>query len=201
LYEVCLVIENGDGCRSEYCHTIAVETTPDPCENLEADFEAFVDLEHGGVHFEDLSTGNPTSYTWHFGDDTFSHDHEPTHHYFHTGAFQVCLHIENGDGCSAEFCKMVYLPSYYFYVAPPLGVADVSVDEAMSVYPNPFEDVIRFDEAISGMLEILDVQGKTVIGKQVSGVSSINLSGLRSGLYLMRISDKDSVKTVRIVKN
>ncbi|MCF8276562.1 MAG: PKD domain-containing protein [Flavobacteriales bacterium] len=200
LYEVCLVIENVGGCRSEYCHTIAVETTPDPCENFGADYAWVVDYEHGGVHFENLSTGNPSSYTWHFGDGHTSHDQELTHPYEHTGAYQVCLHIENADGCSAESCQMVYLPSYFFYVAAPLAVSDVDELATMNVYPNPFEDVLRFTEPIIGTIEILDVQGRMVFSKQVFSMSSVNLSELKSGLYLMRISDEDSMKTVRIVK-
>ncbi|MCF8459189.1 MAG: PKD domain-containing protein [Flavobacteriales bacterium] len=200
MYEVCISADNNEGCHSEYCHTIAVDVTPDPCENFEADFTWVVDLEHGGVHFENLSTGNPTSYTWHFGDDTFSHDQELTHHYSYTGAFQVCLHIENGDGCSAEICQMVYLPSYYFYVSLAVGVNELSTESSLAVYPNPFEDVVRFNEPISGTLQILDVQGRMVVTKQVSAVSSINLSGLKTGLYLMRISDKDLVRTVRVLK-
>jgi len=200
LYQVCLVIENNEGCRSEYCHMIAVETTPDPCEHFEADFTWVVDLEHGGVHFENLSTGNPTSYTWHFGDGHVSHDQELTYHYDHIGGYQVCLHIENAAGCSAEFCQMVYLPSYYFYVAPPLGVTEASSEASLKVYPNPFEDVIRFNEAISGTLQVLDVQGRMVVTKQVYAITSIDLSGLKTGLYLMRISDKEVVRTVRVLK-
>lgn len=199
LYEVCLVIENDGGCRSEYCHTIAVDQQNDPCENFEADFSWEVDYEHGGVHFENLSTGNPTSYTWHFGDGHTSHDEELTHHYDHTGVYQVCLHIENADGCSAEFCQMVFLPSYYFYLAPPLGVSEIAETD-MTVYPNPFEDILQFGEAINGTIELVDVQGRMVLSKQVSGISSINLSGLTTGLYVMRISDENSVRTARIVK-
>lgn len=201
LFEVCVSVENGDGCTAQYCHMVAVETTPDPCENFEADFMWVVDFENGGVHFENLSTGNPTSYTWHFGDGHVSHDEELTHHYSEVGAYEVCLHIENGDGCSAEVCQMVFLPSYYFYLAPPLGVEDEVSQTGLLVYPNPFEDVIRFSSPINGMLEVTDVQGRMVLGQKVVNSSSINLAGLKLGLYLMRISGEDSSSTFRIVKH
>lgn len=199
LYEVCVSIQNNEGCHSEYCHMIAVDVTPDPCEDFEANFSWVVDFEHGGVHFENLSTGNPTSYTWHFGDEHVSHDEELTHHYEHSGAFQVCLHIENGDGCSAEFCQMVFLPSYYFYVAPPLAINEIS-ESGFSVFPNPFENVIRFAEPTTGTLEVLDVQGRIVFNKQIVNVNSIDLSGINAGLYLMRISSNEETRTVRVIK-
>lgn len=200
IYEVCVTVENGDGCTAHYCHMVAVETTPDPCENFEADFIWVVDFENGGVHFENLSTGNPTSYTWHFGDGHTSHDEELTHYYDHTGAFQVCLHIENGDGCSAEDCQMVFLPSYYFYLAPPLGIIESENQSNLLVYPNPFEESLRFGEPLSGTLEILDTQGRLVLSQRLSSSTSVNLTGLKTGLYLMRIPDNDSVRTVRIIK-
>lgn len=199
LYEVCVTIENGDGCHSQYCHMVAVETTPDPCEHFEADFTWMVDFENGGVHFEDLSTGDPTSYTWHFGDDTFSHDEEPTHHYAHTGLFQVCLVIENGDGCIAERCLSVHLPSYYFYVVGPVGVNELA-ETPFTIYPNPFSDILLFGEPLNGTLEVLDAQGRVVASDQCVNLTAIDLGELKSGLYLLRISDQGLVRTVRIVK-
>lgn len=199
MYEVCLVIENDGGCRSEYCHMVAVDQQSDPCEYFEADFSWEVDYQNGGVHFENLSTGSPTGYTWSFGDNHSSHDEELTHHYNHTGVYQVCLRIENGDGCSSEFCQMVFLPSYFFYVVAPLGITEEGKSSFM-IYPNPFEDEIRFGEPINGTLQVIDIQGRMVLSKQVSGVSSVNLSGLTSGLYMMQISDRNSVQTARILK-
>ena len=33
IYQVCVVIESNAGCRSELCYEVAVETTPDPCND------------------------------------------------------------------------------------------------------------------------------------------------------------------------
>ncbi|GAB7016628.1 hypothetical protein JCM10550A_19970 [Methanogenium cariaci] len=66
-----------------------------------ADFSA--DVTEGTmpltVHFTDLSTGNPTSYLWDFGDGATSTEREPSHTYTREGDFTVRLTATNSvDG-------------------------------------------------------------------------------------------------------
>ena len=200
IYEVCLVIENNDGCRSEYCISIAVEQQNNPCNDFEADFIYGIDFENGGVHFEDLSSGNPTSYEWFFGDGGSSTVEEPTHSYNETGLFNVCLVIENEFGCIAEYCQPVFVPSYYFYLVSPLGVEERATIGSITAYPNPFTDAMRFSESISGLVQILDLQGKAVYSKEVQAINALNLSLLTKGFYLMRVGTDKGVSTIKLIK-
>lgn len=50
------------------------------------------------VVFTDQSSGVPTSYTWDFGDGTFSHDANPTHVYSRSGTYTVTLTSANNYG-------------------------------------------------------------------------------------------------------
>lgn len=200
IYEVCVNVENNDGCSSQYCVSVAVEQQTDPCENFEADFLYFVDLENGGVHFEDLSSGTIHYYNWYFGDGSISTEEEPTHHYSETGVFEACLVIENEFGCIAEYCQPVFLPSYYFWVAPPTVGIEEQKPESLVVYPNPFQDFLRFQVPIDGMLEVMDMQGKVVSSRRLSGTNSVNLNSVSAGLYVVRITENESISTVRVVK-
>ena len=69
----------------------------------------------------------------------------------------------------------------------------------VAVYPNPVQNVlnIKIDQAIKSV-EIYNMQGQKV---KVSNVSQIDLSGLHSGMYLVRIEDENNgVATKRIIK-
>ena len=50
------------------------------------------------VNFTDQSTGNPTSWTWYFGDGDTSHQQNPTHVYQKSGNYSIKLTIANSSG-------------------------------------------------------------------------------------------------------
>jgi PKD repeat protein len=54
------------------------------------------------VMFNDLSTGNPTSWKWDFGDGTTSTEQNPVHVYEHEGAYDVTLTVSNSYGTDTE---------------------------------------------------------------------------------------------------
>lgn len=54
------------------------------------------------VNFTDLSTGNITSRTWNFGDESTSEEQDPTHIYDTPGVYTVSLTISGPGGSDAE---------------------------------------------------------------------------------------------------
>ena len=50
------------------------------------------------VDFEDLSTEDPTSWAWDFGDGEASSDQNPSHTYQTEGIYSVSLTATNADG-------------------------------------------------------------------------------------------------------
>lgn len=72
----------------------------------------FGDLGAGGfpVAFTDLSTGDPTNWTWSFGDGTTSHEQHPVHTYTSNGKWMVSLVAEKFDPDSADvMVKYIYI--------------------------------------------------------------------------------------------
>jgi PKD repeat protein len=55
------------------------------------------------VQFRDLSAGNPTSWSWEFGDGTGSSEQNPAHTYPFEGAYDVRLTVANGFGEDSVF--------------------------------------------------------------------------------------------------
>lgn len=66
------------------------------------------------VQFKDLSTNNPTKWSWEFGDSTTSSEQNPRHIYPTAGGYDVKLTVSNENGSST-----VYKTSLSETVAPP----------------------------------------------------------------------------------
>ncbi len=52
------------------------------------------------VKFTDISTGNPATWLWDFGDGVASVLQNPTYHFVKTGSQRVTLEVSNTDGCT-----------------------------------------------------------------------------------------------------
>jgi PKD repeat protein len=55
------------------------------------------------VQFKDLSTNNPTSWSWQFGDGTTSSEQNPRHIYPQVGAYDVRLTVSNAYGSDTAY--------------------------------------------------------------------------------------------------
>jgi len=54
------------------------------------------------VHFTDLSTNTPTTWTWNFGDGGFSYTKNPTHVYTVAGTYSATVQACNAGGCNTS---------------------------------------------------------------------------------------------------
>ena len=77
------------------------------------------------VNFTDQSTGNPTSWSWTFGDGDTSNEQNPEHEYISTGPFTVNLTARNDCGNSETFIRTDYIST----------TCSSSEDDANGLYP------------------------------------------------------------------
>ncbi len=104
------------------------------------------------------------------------------------------------DPCSTSISRGEYV-DYTFEVAAPLATGESIVKEnGVNIYPNPFTDFIRISDVKDVVsVSIVDMSGRMV--KTVKPANEINLSSLKSGMYLINLKMKDgSVKTVKSIK-
>jgi hypothetical protein len=84
--------------------------------------------------------------------------------------------------------------------ASALAAKSASTDkiESLTVYPNPTEQTLFFSAEVSGAnIRIIDSQsGATVSQQTANNNNSIDVAGLKSGIYLILV-EKDGIKTVR----
>ena len=136
-----------------------------------ADFSAdptsgYLPLE---VTFSDLSTGNPTSWLWEFGDGENSTAQNPVHNYTSSGSYNVTLTSCNNDGCDS-ITKTGYIGVF--------GFADYVVNESVFVYGNQVSfagtDVTGTGSTviITGDLDTSDLNGGALVA-----VSDIYIDG------------------------
>ncbi len=85
------------------------------------------------------------------------------------------------------------------------GISDLVLEERIEVWPNPTKDrlyIRRSDiESIINEISILTIEGKVLINKQYDNRNmEIDISALKSGVYLMILKTKEKVIKRKVVK-
>jgi len=113
-YEVCLTITSiddvtGDTCQSDFCSMVNVVDWENECQ---AAFYYYPEGDpiNGGldIQFLDNSWGNPTEWSWDFGDGSSSNEQNPIHSYTADGIYQVCLSVSSPN-CESTYCEDVFV--------------------------------------------------------------------------------------------
>lgn len=141
-YEVCLTGYNVYG-EATVCETIVAVNEP------VADFTSFGDPD---VAFIDLSTGDPTTWLWNFGDGFTSTETDPTHTYLTNGTFNVCLTVANLAG-SDTHCENVVIDSYVAPTAFWIYSGDPTVTFTDLSIGSPTSWSWDFDDGFTSTLE------------------------------------------------
>ncbi len=87
------------------------------------------------------------------------------------------------------------------YEPQTLGTSEVAKKDPLKVYPNPFSDVITISDIEKvKSVSVTDISGRMI--RTVDNVSSeINLSELKTGLYILNVQYKDGTKSAhKIIK-
>ncbi len=133
------------------------------------------------VQFTDLTTGNPTSWLWNFGDEATSDLQNPVHQYNTSGTYTVVLTVS--DGVNQDSLTK---PDYIMANEPDAVDDEEANRIGLMNYPNPFGPgtSIQFtlDEPGEVRIEIFDVSGKFVnrfnLGIRSEGIHAVNWDGL-----------------------
>ncbi len=140
------------GCESDPT-AVVVTVTPGPV----AAFSASTDDLNAA--FTDLSSGNPTIWSWNFGDGSpLSQEQHPIHVYQQAGNYTVILTVSNGT-CSTTVVQEITVES-----SAGIGMTDPS---GLVVFPNPASDWVqiewRGEVPEQWEMRLIDLQGKTLL--------------------------------------
>lgn len=85
--------------------------------------------------------------------------------------------------------NLVYICDYNYHYCEVTGVNSLIADiQEMSIFPNPTNGIVRISLKDVKKVEVLDMNGR-VIMQQEQNCSTIDLSNLSSGLYIMKAYD------------
>lgn len=158
--------------------------------NISADFQANVvtGIVPLNVNFSNLSSGNPATYIWKFGDGDTAMSANPSHIYNTAGQYTVTL-IVSDPTTTDSIVKTNYID------ALPNGIDQSSFLQNVDIYPNPIKQnqnlFIKHERVNINNIAIIDLLGKsipfnTTIGQQITEVSFDNIA---KGIYFIRLTD------------
>lgn len=84
---------------------------------------------------------------------------------------------------------------------PAAGIDDASALEGVSVYPNPSEGIVTVsnDLNVENTITVTDLNGRVVVSKVASTSTTIDLSTVGTGVYLVNVENSNGKKVERVV--
>jgi hypothetical protein len=80
-----------------------------------------------------------------------------------------------------------------------VAVDDVQAESNLSVFPNPAKDNIYVNDAKDATISVINMMGQVVISEVAnSNTTSINISDLAEGTYIIRITNGNDISTQKI---
>ena len=153
--------------------------------------------------FLDQSTNNPTAWEWTFvsGTPSTSTAQNPVVTYNSPGTYAVTLKTTNSFG------NNTVTKTSYIIVTKTTGIDVTTSTAKLKVYPNPTTGLaeISISEPLESeyKIEVYNYLGsllQTYVKQKTESLSTIDLSGVPSGIYLIKITIKDKTFGSRIIK-
>ena len=82
------------------------------------------------------------------------------------------------------------------------GIETLSNKNQLNLYPNPVQNVLHINLPVkTGTLEVFDNSGKSILLNQIlDNNTSVDISGLVNGIYLVKVLADNQIYTGKIVK-
>jgi hypothetical protein len=171
-------VRNLYGCKAS--DTIYIAVNPNP----HVDFTVSP-ISNFQFQFNSLSDAG-TAHVWHFGDGNTSSQINPVHTYAQAGSYTVELTVTDANGCTSSFAQTVQTQT--------AGLESVS-ENRPEVFPNPTEGPVTLSclSCTGGSVTLFSADGREVLNMDiVSDTFQFDISGLPSGLYLLKINSPDA---------
>jgi hypothetical protein len=113
----------------------------------------------------------------------------------HKIGFRAYTPTYNGGGSAA-------IDHFTLRYAKPTDIDDNFYSAAISVYPNPFQNILSISSTTQGsVFTLIDILGRVIYRQNFSGSITLNTEMLRSGIYFYEIQTaKGVLRTGKVVK-
>lgn len=142
-----------------------------------------------------VTSGDVREFKWEFGDGLISYERNPSHVYTAQGTYEVKLTVSNPWGSSSTTISVA---------KPCVGIEEITVEEGLTVYPNPTEGTVNINfttsEQSTVSVNVFNTLGALVSTKEAGsfyGTSevAIDLNDEPNGLYIVKINVGNEVIT------
>lgn len=148
------------------------------------------------IHYWNVQTsaGNPTiSDSVYPGVSTFT---EGTNQYYYFFPFATSVNFlfnngSSGAGNQTSDYTNITSEVWVHYPSGTLSTSPITSKDAVNIHPNPVADYLKIEASKNFVtVEIIDLSGKLVSTAKLTN-SSLNVSNLTKGTYLLKMIDKD----------
>lgn len=169
-----------------------------PCDSLGIDNVPYADWRYDrtddlNVDFISLSSFEPDSWYWEFGDPVSgalnqSTQKNPSHEFSAPGAYESCLTVSNQYGSDTK-CKTVWIST----------TSSTELQEnskVLKIYPNPTTGLVYFSNIDEVLVRVFDNTGCLHLQKEVTG-GRLDLSHLQPGIYRLQVFRKSKMPAMQ----
>jgi hypothetical protein len=112
------------------------------------------------------------------------------------GTHQIVYSFTDANGCLAADTINVD-------VTPCAGINENNALNGVSVYPNPFTDLLQINiQDGTSQIRIMNAVGAVVYDQKVNaGRTEINTASFANGVYLAEVTNSNGTATIKLVKN
>ena len=75
----------------------------------------------------------------------------------------------------------------------------VKSESVLTLFPVPVGDVVNFNQSVKGKISVFDMFSREVISADING-ESLDVSSLKSGVYLMIVKEKNNIFKTKFIK-
>lgn len=110
----------------------------------------------------------------------------------------VCYYLEDGNAATNN-CGA--LPKLYFFVSgPSLGIDDNLSSTTANIFPNPATNYFSVQNEGASRIVISNIQGKTLINKEIKDTETLDINALAKGIYLVEVLSKNNILHSKLIK-
>ncbi|MBN2484888.1 MAG: T9SS type A sorting domain-containing protein [Bacteroidales bacterium] len=190
---ITLTGKRTDGCTISKSIQLAVDSS---VAAFEVDNNVTVISPGEAVRFISRSI-NASEFLWTFDEGDHSTKENPWHYFYIPGEHTVSLTVHSPGGCSNKYTNYKAV-----IVEGPSGIEQVK-DNYLSITPNPAGNYLNLKTNLvlndAGSISIFDLKGNLVAN--LKGTSStIDISHIPSGIYLLKLSNNNKTIIRKFVK-
>lgn len=165
------------------------------------------------------STGSNLTHTWDFGDGNTATGATPSHTYAAPGPFNLCLTIDDGNGCTQMFCDSIGVNAAGLTLGKQAGftinitggatagIEDVEENYTFNVFPNPAMEHANLELGSlseTADLRLFNLSGKVVYTQLIepsttTQLVSIDLSSIPEGVYTINVLTSRGAHNQRLI--